>query len=160
MLCLHALKLINDGLTIEEIVDNLNYKKTKINIIAMLNTLEYLKKGGRISSTVAFAGEILAIKPVVSLIGGEVKLIGKAIGSKKGNNLLNKLVINKGGINFNMPYGVIWSGFDDTVLKKYVRDSAHLWAEYTNDIPTYPIGCTIGTHIGPGAIGLAFFENE
>ena len=51
-------------------------------------TLEYLKKGGRISKTVALAGAILNIKPVVSVTDGEIQMLGKARGSKMGNNLL------------------------------------------------------------------------
>ncbi|MBR1967823.1 MAG: DegV family protein [Clostridia bacterium] len=158
LLCYHALDLIKKGLTAKEILTELDQKKLKLNIMAMVDTLEYLKKGGRISAAVAFAGTLLSIKPVVALIDGEVKLIGKAMGSKKGNNLLNSFVEKKGGINFNMPYGVIWSGLDDTVLNKYVRDSEHLWKEHAEKVPAYIIGSTIGTHVGPGAIGVAFFE--
>ena len=106
----------------------------------------------------AFAGEILSLKPVIGVIDGEVKLIGKAIGSRKGNNLLNKLVQEKGGIDFSMPYGTIWSGLDKTGHDKYVRDSAALWAGHTDGVPSYVLGGTIGTHIGPGAVGVAFFE--
>lgn len=158
LLCEYALKLIKEGLTIVQIIDKLNTEKNKINIIAMVNTLEFLKKGGRISSAVAFAGEVFSIKPVLSLIDGEIKMIGKAMGSKKANNLLNKLITKKNGIDFDMPYGVVWSGFDDTVLKKYVQDSDNLWKDYTDNIPAYIIGSTIGTHVGPGVIGFAFFE--
>ena len=158
LLCEFALKLINEGLTIERIIDKLNIEKNKINIIAMVNTLEYLKKGGRISPTVAFAGEVFSIKPVLSLNDGELKMVGKAMGSKKGNNLLNKLIMNKGGIDFDKPYGVIWSGFDDTILKKYIKDSDYLWKDYTDELPAYIIGSAIGTHVGPGVIGFAFFE--
>ena len=158
LLCEYALKLIKMGLKIEEIVQELNEKKKKINLLAMVSTLEYLKKGGRISAVAAVTGELLSIKPVISIINGEVKVIGKAIGSKKGNNLLCKIVEKKGGIDFSMPYGIVWSGLDDSVLKKYVRDSAHLWAEHTGEIKSYIIGSTIGTHVGPGAIGVAFFE--
>ena len=154
-----ALRLISEGKSAKEIKDILDEQKSKINVMAMIGTLEYLKKGGRISSTAAIAGKILAIKPVIAVIDGEVKVIGKAMGSKNGSNLLNKLVTEKGGINFSMPYGVIWSGLDDSTLKKYVADSSHLWSEYTNDIPAYILGGTIGTHIGPGAVGVAFFEN-
>lgn len=158
LLCEFALKLINEGLTIERIIDKLNIEKNKINIIAMVNTLEYLKKGGRISQAVAFAGEVFSIKPVLSLNDGELKMVGKAMGSKKGNNLLNKLIMNKGGIDFDKPYGVIWSGFDDTILKKYIKDSDYLWKDYTDELPAYIIGSAIGTHVGPGVIGFAFFE--
>ena len=157
LLALHALKLIKEGKSAKEIAEELDAKKAKINLMAMLGTLEYLKKGGRISAAVAFAGKLLALKPVIAVVDGEVKLIGKALGSKNGSNLLNKLVAEKGGIDFDMPYGVIYSGLDDTMLKKYVSDSAHLYQNSTDHVPSYMIGGTIGTHVGPGAIGVAFF---
>lgn len=159
LLCHLALKMRDEGKSASEIASVLDEQKQRICIMAMLNTLEYLKKGGRISSTVAFVGEVLSIKPVVSIVDGEVKMVGKAIGSKNGNNLLNRLV-EKNGIDFSMPLGLIWSGNDDSVLKKYVRDSARLWEEHTDEIPAYVIGSTIGTHVGPGAIGVAFFAQQ
>ena len=157
LLLQYAQRLVAQGMGAKEIAAELEVAKTRICLMAVLNTLEYLKKGGRISAAVAFAGSMLSIKPVVAVEGGEVKLVGKAMGSKKGNNLLSSLVEKKGGIDFDMPYGVVCSGLDDTMLKKYVADSAHLWAEHTENIPSYVIGSTIGTHIGPGAIGVAFF---
>ena len=158
LLCQYALRLIKEGKSAKEVAQALDEKKTKINLMAMLNTLEYLKKGGRISAMVAFAGGLLSVKPVIAVVDGEVKLIGKALGSKKGNNLLTKLIEEKGGIDFSMPYGVVWSGLDDVMLKKYVEDSAHLWKDKTEHVPSYILGGTIGTHVGPGAIGVAFFE--
>lgn len=158
LLAFYALRLLKKGFSAKEIFDELNSAKKKINVMAVLGTLEYLKKGGRISKAVAFAGEILSLKPVIGVIDGEVKLIGKAIGSRKGNNLLNKLVQEKGGIDFSMPYGTIWSGLDKTGHDKYVRDSAALWAGHTDGVPSYVLGGTIGTHIGPGTVGVAFFE--
>lgn len=158
LLCEYALRLIKAGLSIDEIVAQLEEKKKKINVIALLGTLEYLKKGGRISSAVAFAGELVALKPVVGIVDGEVKLLGKEIGSRKGNNLLNKLVQNTSGIDFSMPLGTVYSGLDSSILEKYITDSANLWAEQTDNLPRYILGATIGTHIGPGAIGVAFFE--
>ena len=158
LLCQYALRLQNEGRSAEEIAAELERVKGKINVMAMLGTLEYLKKGGRISSMVAFTGELLSIKPVIMVDAGEVKLVGKARGSKNGNNLLTSLVEKKGGIDFSMPYGTIWSGLDDTMLKIYVRDSEHLWKAETDEVPAYILGGTIGTHIGPGAVGVAFFE--
>ena len=127
-------------------------------MIAVVDTLKYLKKGGRISPLVAFAGEMFSIKPVIGVVKGEVKLLGKAMGSKKSNNMLNTMVEEKGGIDFDMPFAVIYSGLDKSVLNKYVEDSAHLWKDYTEIVPEYMIGCTIGTHVGPGAVGVAFFQ--
>ena len=153
-----AAELIERGLEADKIVDELNAAKTKIKLIALLDTLEYLKKGGRISSATAFAGELLSIKPVISVTDGEVKSIGKARGSKKGNNLLMELVEKSGGIDFDMPYTLAYSGTSDSMLKKYIEDSARLWQGKTENLPVLEIGATIGTHVGPGAIAVAFFE--
>lgn len=153
-----TLKLINEGKSASEIKSILDKQKTKVNVMALLDTLEYLKKGGRISSAVAFAGSLLSIKPVIGVIDGEVKLIGKAMGSKNGMKHLNKLVKNKGGIDFTLPFGIVWSGLDDRVMKKYVADNSNLWAHETNEVPSYLLGGTIGTHVGPGVVGVAFFE--
>lgn len=153
----HAVKLVNDGKSADEIVKELNEKKHKIQVIAVLGTLKYLRKGGRISSVAAFAGEMLSIKPVIAIEKGEIKLLGKAMGSKKSNNLLNQLVQKCGGIDFGMPYTLAYSGLSDEFLQKYLEDSEHLWKGQAENIPAYMIGSTIGTHIGPGAIAVAFF---
>ena len=159
LLCQYAMQLIKENnLSITEIVARLNEVKSKINVMAILNTLKYLKKGGRISAVTAIAGEVFSIKPVIGVVNGEVKLIGKAMGSKKGNNLLNNLVEKKGGIDYSMPFGVVWSGNDKFLLNKYVEDSSHLWKDHVDKVPEYIIGSTIGTHIGPGGVGVAFFE--
>ena len=157
ILCQYALKLIDEGLEARQIAQRLDEVKKKINVIALLDTLLYLKKGGRISTVTALAGQMLSIKPVIGVVGGEVQLMGKAVGSKKGNNLLNTLV-NKKGIDFTMPYGTIYSGTDDSKLNKYIRDSEEIWKGEVERVPVHALGCTIGTHVGPGAIGVAFFE--
>lgn len=154
----YALRLAKDGkMSAKEIAKELDDKKGKIQVLALLDTLKYLKKGGRISSVVAFAGELLSIKPVVAVVKGEVKLVGKAMGSKKGNNLLMQLVDRCGGIDFGMPYALGYSGLSDEYLKKYLKDSEILWKDKTENVPSYMIGSTIGTHVGPGAIAVAFF---
>lgn len=159
ILCYYALRLLEQGASAQEIASELEKVRGRINVLARLDTLQYLKKGGRISAVTALAGQMLSIKPVIGVIGGEVKMVGKAIGSKKGNNLLNSLVEKK-GVDFDMPFVVGYGGLDDSMLKKYIEDSRHLWEHGTEAIPVCPIGSTIGTHIGPGAIGVAFFEQE
>ena len=156
----YGLQLIKSGKSVEDIVSELEVKKSKIQVIAVVDTLKYLRKGGRISTLTAFAGELLSIKPVISVINGEVKMIGKAMGSKKSNNLLMQLVQKCGGIDFAMPYGLIFSGYRNEYLSKYINDSQVLWQEHiqdAKDIPIYPYGSTIGTHVGPNALGMAFF---
>lgn len=155
-----AQKLIKDNKTAKEIAEILNTEKKKIKLLALLGTLKYLKKGGRISSVAAFTGEMLSIKPVISVVDGEVKLAGKAMGSKKANNLLMQLIEKSGGIDFDKPFCTGYSGTDDSVLEKYIADSTSIWEGKAKVIPKYEIGCTIGTHIGPGAIGVCFFANN
>lgn len=159
LLFLRALQLQGEGKTAEEIAAELDSCKHRICLLAVLDTLVYLRKGGRISSLTAFAGEMLSIKPVIGIVDGEVKMAGKALGSKKSNNLLTKLIKEK-GVDFSMPFGVMWSGADDAMLKKYIEDSRILWADHTQSLPAYMIGSTIGAHIGPGAIGVAFFSEN
>ena len=154
----YAVRLVGEGkLTAAQIAAELEEKKGKIQLLAVLDTLKYLRKGGRISSVTAIAGEMLSIKPVISVVRGEVKLVGKAMGSKKGNNLLTQLVRDCGGIDFTMPYVLGYSGLSDAFLQKYIRDSESLWKGYTDYVPYHMIGSTIGTHVGPGAIAVAFF---
>lgn len=153
----YALRLAGQGLSAKEIASELDEKKRKIQLLAVLDTLKYLRKGGRISAAAAFTGELLSIKPVISVTKGEVKLAGKAVGSKKGNNLLTQLVDRCGGIDFDMPYGLVYSGLSDEYLKKYLKDSEALWKDKTDFVPYYMIGSTIGTHIGPNAVGVCFF---
>ena len=154
----YAVRLVGEGkLTAAQIAAELDEKKGKIQLLAVLDTLKYLRKGGRISSVTAIAGGMLSIKPVISVVRGEVKLVGKAMGSKKGNNLLTQLVRDCGGIDFTMPYVLGYSGLSDAFLQKYIRDSESLWKGYTDHVPYHMIGSTIGTHVGPGAIAVAFF---
>jgi len=157
VLALFAKRLIDKGLDIKNIVEKLNSVKSKIKLLAIVDTLEYLKKGGRISKATAFAGELFNIKPVISIIDGEVKLVGKARGSRKANNLLHELIEKSGGIDFSMPYTTLYSGLSDAMLKKYIEDEKELWEGNTKDVPIQTVGSTIGTHVGPGAIGVVFF---
>ena len=153
----YAVKLAKQDLSAKDIAEELEKVKNRIKVIALVDTLKYLKKGGRISAVVAFAGELLAIKPAVGLLNGEVKLIGKAIGGKKANSLINNLIEKTKGVDFDMPYCLAWSGIDASKLDAYENASKHIWQENS---PRFMIGSTIGTHIGPGAVGVAFFEKE
>ena len=157
LLVLEGLRLVSGGMSAAETAKTLEAYRSQICVLGMLDTMEYLKKGGRISSATAFAGELLAIKPVVTIDDGEVRLIGKARGSKNGNNLLRKLVGEKGGVDFSRPFTLAYSGLSDAMLKKYIDDSRDLWQSAADALPISTIGCVIGAHLGPGAVGVAFF---
>ena len=154
-----ALKYLDEGMDARTVAEKLEEDKKKIHIVALVDTLEYLKKGGRISKTVAFAGTLLNIKPVISVTDGEINMLGKARGSKMGNNLLVQEIEKAGGIDFSKPVLLGYSGLSDILLKKYIEDSRHIWDSNLESVRYTTIGSVIGTHAGPGAIAVAFFKN-
>ena len=154
----YALSLAEAGMAAAELASKLEEEREKICLIAMLDTLEYLKKGGRISAATAFAGGLLSIKPVISLPGGEIEILGKARGSKQGNNLLIKEIEKAGGVDFEKPLLLGYTGLNDDLLQKYIVDSAALWEGNVSELRITQIGSVIGTHAGPGAIAVAFFK--
>lgn len=158
ILAQRAVELKDEGKSAKEIAEILNKEREDIRLIALLDTLEYLKKGGRISKTVAFAGEMLSIKPVINVLEGEVNLLGKARGSRQGNNLLVKEIENAGGVDFKRPLLLGYTGLEDSLLQKYIEDSSALWQGQTDSLKTCSIGSIIGTHVGPGAVAVAFFK--
>ncbi len=153
-----AFRLLDEGKSAEEIAHILEEEKKKIVIVALVDTLEYLKKGGRISKAVAFAGGVLNIKPVLSVINGEINMLGKARGSKMGNNLLVQEIEKAGGIDFKKPVLLGYSGISDALLLKYIEDSRHIWEGNLDEVRYTMVGSVIGTHAGPGAVVVAFFK--
>ena len=155
----YALECADKGMNAKTIAETLEKKRDKICLIALLDTLEYLKKGGRISKTVAFAGGLLNIKPVITVVDGEIQVIGKARGSKQGNNLLVQKVRESGGIDFSLPILLGYTGLSDALLQKYVADSAALWRDHCGSLEQTLLCSVIGTHTGPGVVAVAFFKN-
>lgn len=153
----YALDLAKQGISARELAERVEKKREKVRLLALLDTLEYLKKGGRISSTVAFAGGLLNIKPVICVAEGEVKLLGKARGSRQGSNLLVQQIEKAGGVDFDLPVLLGYTGLSDAMLKKYMEDSAQLWQGRVDSLPVSIVGSVVGTHAGPGAVAVAFF---
>ncbi|MCR5546004.1 MAG: DegV family protein [Lachnospiraceae bacterium] len=156
----YAVSLRNEGKSRAEIVELIEQKKKSARVLGVFDTLEYLKLGGRLSSAAAFAGNMLSIKPVVTIEDGEVKIVGKARGSKNGNNMLIQLTKDLGGVDFTKPICFGYSGLTDEMLHKYIKDSASLYEGKIDEFNIISVGPTIGTYTGPGAIAVAFFTND
>lgn len=156
----YALRLVGEGLGAADIACALEQAREDIHVVGLLDTLEFLRRGGRIPASAAALGKLLSIKPVITITDGAVELLGKARGSKNGRNLLTQQVEAAGGIDFSMPIELAYAGLDDALLRKYVEDSRHIWEGHVelDDLPVHTVGATIGTHVGPGAIALAFFK--
>ena len=154
----YALRCASEGMGLDELARHLSKKRDEIGLVAMVDTLEYLKKGGRISGAAAFAGGV-GIKPVVTCRNGELAVLGKARGSKKANNLLVEQ-IRKDGVDFSKPLLLGYTGLSDDMLYQYIQDSQSLWKGHVTDLDCVQLSSVIGTHAGPGAVAVAYFKSS
>ena len=75
------------------------------------------------------------------------------------NNFLIREIEKADGVDFSKPFCLGYTGLSDELLQKYIHDSEHLWKDYAKELPVSTLGATIGTHVGPGAVAVAFFEH-
>ncbi len=153
----YALQLAAQGMGAEQIMNELIEKRKHVRLYAMVDTLEYLKKGGRLSSTVALVGGLLNIKPIICVENGEIRVVGTARGVKKAYATLTEEAKKNGGVDESKPILLGYTGQSDEQLKKYMEENTELWKPGTK---TSIVGAAIGTHAGPGAVALAFFSVE
>ena len=156
----YALQLSKEGKSGGEIAEIMEEQKGEVRIVALLDTLEYLKRGGRISKTAALAGSLLSIKPVIAVEDGEIKVLGKARGSKQANNLLVTQIRKAGSVDFAKPVLLGYTGLNDELLWKYANDSRALWEGRIDHLNATCVGSVVGTHAGPGAVAVAFFRRN
>ena len=156
---LYALELAKQGLSAKEIAEKVEARKNDVVAMAVIDTLEFLKKGGRISSAAAFIGGMLSIKPIIRVIDGEVKVVAKAHGQKKGILTLKQFIKESGGIDFDMPHCIIWGGCDQTIATDFAEKHADIW-EGHGAPENHVITSTVGTHMGPGSIGVVYYKKN
>lgn len=149
----YALQLVDAGKGAKEIADELYAVREKVHLFAVVDTLEYLQRGGRVSKTVALAGGLLSIKPIIGIVDGKVEMIGKARGNKAANRMMNQEA-EKLGVDFSKPVLLGYTGVDDSLLNKYISECADFWPANT---PSTVVSGVVGAHAGPGAVAVAFF---
>lgn len=154
----YAMRLVDEGYNASQIAARIMAVRDRVRVLALLDTLEYLKRGGRVSKFVGTMGELLSYKPIVGVVDGEVVMVDKARGTKKGRILMRKL-IEREGLDTSMPVRMGYAGFDDYSLRMFLQANHDAWENSVaeEDLPIDCVGATIGTHVGPGAIGIAFF---
>lgn len=155
LLAEYAKRLADEGKSLDEICEALEKARDKVRIIAVFATLENLKKGGRISSTAAFVGEMLSIKPLITITDGGVEVLGKVRGMKKGYQAMRDYILKEGGIDLSMPCGFAYSGSDDTNINEFIALNKDLYGDVNP--PLSYVGATVGTYAGAGAIATAYF---
>ena len=158
ILAQYALTLADKGMTGEEILEELIRARKQIRLCFLVDTLEYLKKGGRLNAAVAVVGGLLNIKPILQIEApGEIKILGTARGMKKAFAMLNEQAEKFGGPDRKRPILLGYTGVGDENLNKYLEETGSAWA---SGISATHIGSAIGVHVGPGAVAFAFFEAE
>lgn len=148
-----AVHLRDSGKNAGQIVAILEHAKEHLHLVAAIDDLKYLRKGGRLPAAVAVAGGMLGIKPLITIKEGKVAMAGKARGLPGAYVALFKKIEELGGINpsFAALAGYTLSTREVAPIQTYLRDNLQ-----QEDPLVRQIGCVIGTHAGPGAFGLAF----
>jgi DegV family protein with EDD domain len=152
LLVYEAMKLRDNGISAEVIYNTLLLLSSQIRFFAVVNTLKYLKMGGRLSSSAAILGGVLHIKPLVSIIDGEVKSVAKERGQKAAFSwILEKLRSDEPDMQY--PFVLGHSNAPELLeeFNTYITSSIKV-----NTPVICEIGCVIGTHSGPGCVGLAY----
>lgn len=144
-----ALSMVKEGKSSEEIIEYINQKKKNMHILLTTGTLEYLSRGGRLSSFQSTLGNMLSIKPIIELQEGELKLIEKVRGSNKAiNYIIDKIPESVTKISICQILNM-----DEAIRVKENLSRKFQKAEISID----ELGPVIGAHLGPKAIGICFY---
>ena len=153
MLVIYAAALRDAGKTVEQIAHELLQKRASLRIYAVIDTLKYLVKGGRLSAAQGAVGSVLGVKPIIKIADGELHSVAKARGMKAGVREIARMIEHGAHIDRTMPHCLGHTGSPETV--------AQLRAELDlTDAESYLIGSVVGAHAGPGAAAVAFFEQQ
>lgn len=155
-LLLRGLEFAAEGMDASAVAAALMEERKNVRLVAVLDTLEYLKKGGRISAATAIAGTLLSVKPAVAVRDGAVVSAGTARGTKKAAQLLRQLVAECGTVDPKKPVQFVYTPGGEEALR-YFRETYGEELGLDRNAPARMLGCAIGTHIGPGGYGVTFF---
>lgn len=153
----YALRLVAEGLPAEAVAAKIREKTERVRLFAVMDTLEYLKRGGRISAVAALGGSLLNIKPMIRVDRGELVNLEKLRGSKQANKRLAQQILDC-GMDETMPFLLGYTGVEDSNLRDFLTQTAESWLPEGRDTPGALVGSVVGTHAGPGAWAVAFFE--
>lgn len=153
-LVLIALQRRQEGVKVQDIVQELETLKLKLVIHAVIADLKYLKMGGRLSSAASAIGTVLHLRPIIEIKDGKVVVVHKTLGTTKALNWMIQQM-NQADPNLMLPHFMGHSDAQDNLArfqKQLIENSS-----ITFD-GVYPIGITVGTHAGPGCVGICYFK--
>ena len=154
----YACRCRNQGMSLQETAEAVRSVMKRVHVASVFDTLEYLKLGGRLSSSAALAGSLLSIKPVITINEGIVEVISRARGGRKAHQMLVDFIRRTGGIDDTMPSCLGFTGFSDKTLTEYIDNYAGEFKDRLSKLAVVPVGATVGTYAGPGAVAIAFFN--
>lgn len=157
MLVEYAVKLRDQGHTASQIVEKVSALRSRIVLLACMDTLEYLYHGGRISHTVYKLGSLAQVKPIIRVFKGRVEVPAKAMGMRKGMDYLCRR-LEQQIPDPAFPLYVMYTG--DRTKGQILRDRLAELGHTVPDERIINVGAAIGSHIGPGACGLVYVETE
>lgn len=139
--------------TPEQAIEELERLKKKVRLVAAVSDLKYLKQGGRISGAAAALGTVLGIKPIIALENGRVVNIAKKRGEQA--NLFMVDYVKNRDRKYSLYFGY---SADVKNIENFVQKYHEQLDVNPNNIEYHSIGCVVGTHAGPGAYGMVYFE--
>ncbi len=148
-----ACEMVENGCSIEEIILSLEKLKKDVEVVFSVDTLEYLKMGGRISSTKAALGNLLSIKPILEVKDGLVVQKSQVRGKKQIYSTLAKTIVEKFGKDLKSRTIIIGCG-DNIEDLEIMKESLEKEAEISN-VYFVNIGCVVCSHSGPGVMGIS-----
>lgn len=155
-----ALRLRDQGMNAAEIADALEQAKKEVKLFALVPTLKYLKKGGRISAARATIGELAGIKPIVTIDeNGEVGVAAQTRGIKKAIRQIVSLVEEE-GLDLNRPIVLGYSGLDDANVHALITELESALGTDLSHVEPCSLSQVLGVHVGPGAAGIGFFTKK
>ena len=155
---LDAKMLVERGLGAEEIKEILENDKFNSSIYIMLDTLYYLKKGGRITPAAAAIGTILKLKPVLQIQGDKLDAFAKARTTGQGKAIMINAIRNDmenrfGGATADNIWLEVAYTKDDAAMKQFVEELRKEFPSF--EIVSNPLSLSVACHIGPGALAVA-----
>lgn len=149
-----AVSMRDAGLSAQEITDQITALLPRCKTYIVIDTMEYLKRGGRISKSVALIGSLMRLHPVVQVVADGAKPLDKVKGKKSCNAwLINKLKEKPADTDYRLVIGHSNAPDRAETFKERLRE-----AGITNDIFITCIGPIVGTHIGPNCLGIGYIE--
>jgi len=147
--------LRDQALPAEAIVAELEQAKGKIRLLAVVDTLEYLHKGGRLPAAATVVGGLLKVKPLLTLKDGTLSVVGKGMGVKGSLNALMELVGNHLNNDPRLPIYYGYTGSDE-LCRQFIGRMEETFGSHSYEI--HPVGSVIGAHAGPGAAVIVYLE--